>query len=188
VSNAEAVRVVRAVGGPFPEEWQMRGSTWIAAVILVGWTGRVEAQATVPAGTVIPVTLDQAVSLDLKDAGKSYGARIARPVTLAGGTLIPAGSAARVTTRKPSGKPKQAQALLAEITVNGRAYAVVSQPARVEGGATAASQAKTAGAVGVTVKGAPTTGPTYVNVSATARRLDAGAKLGFALAQALSLK
>jgi hypothetical protein len=74
-------------------------------------------------------------------------------VSLAGGTVLPAGTPARVTTNKPSGKPKQAQTLLAEVTVNGRVYAVLSQPARVEGSAAASSQAKAAGAVGVTVKG-----------------------------------
>jgi hypothetical protein len=166
----------------------MRRLTWLAAMVLVGWSVRVEAQATVPAGTVLPVTLDQAVSLELKDAGRSYRARIARAVTLSGGTVIPAGTAARVTTKKPSGKPKQTQALLAEITVKGKAYPVSSQPARVEGGSAAASQAQAAGAVGVTVKGSSTSGPAYVNVSPTAKRLDAGARLGFALARTLSLQ
>jgi hypothetical protein len=155
---------------------------------LIACVGRLEAQATVPAGTVLPVTLDEAVSLDLKDAGKSYRGRIARDVTLGGGTVIAAGTPARVTTAKPSGKPKQAQALLAEVTVNGKAYAVPSQPARVEASAAASSQAKAAGAVGVTVKGSATTGPSYVAVSPTAKRLAAGSRLGFALARTLSLQ
>jgi hypothetical protein len=32
----------------------MRRLTWLAAMMLVGWSVRVEAQATVPAGTVLP--------------------------------------------------------------------------------------------------------------------------------------
>ncbi|HEX5818394.1 MAG TPA: hypothetical protein VFY20_05940 [Gemmatimonadales bacterium] len=165
-----------------------RRLTWLATAALVACVGHLEAQATVPAGTVLPVTLDEAVSLELKDAGKSYRARIARDVTLAGGTVIPAGTPARVTTKKPAGKPKTAQALLAEVTVNGKAYPVPSQPARIEGSAAASNQAKAAGAIGVTVKGNSTAGPTYVAVSPTTKRLAAGAKLGFALARTLALQ
>lgn len=165
-----------------------RRLTWLAAVALMACVGRLEAQATVPAGTVLPITLDEAVSLELKDAGKSYRARIARDVTLAGGTVIPAGTPARVTTKKPGGKPKTAQALLAEVTVNGKVYPVPSQPARIEGSAAASNQAKAAGAIGVTVKGSSTAGPTYVAVSPTTKRLAAGAKLGFALARTLALQ
>jgi hypothetical protein len=166
----------------------MRRMVWMALLACTAWSGPVAAQSTVPAGTVLPVTLDETVSLELKDAGKSYRARLARAVTLAGGTVIPAGAPARVTTTKPAGKPKQAQAVLAEITVGGKAYAVPSQAARIEASAAASGQASAAGAVGVKVKGSQASGPTYVNVSSSAKRLNAGSKLRFALSRSLSLQ
>jgi hypothetical protein len=168
----------------------VRRTLWLVAMALSVWTGRVSAQAVLPSGTVIPITLDEAVSLELKDAGKSYRARVARPVTVAGGTVIPAGAPARVVTRKPSGKPKQTQAFLAEVTVGGKAYQVPSQAARVEGSQQGAASAQAAGALGVSVSGgqAAAAAPTYVTVSPSAKRLQAGARLGFGLTRQLSLQ
>lgn len=143
-----------------------------------------------PAGTVLPVQLEEAVSLDPKNAGKSYAAHIARAVTLNGGTVIPAGTAARVTTRKPATKnAKQAPAVLAELTLNGKVLAVPSRAARVEASPQAASAGKSAGALGVKVGGSQGAGGrTYVNVSPSVRQLDAGATLGFALERPLALQ
>jgi hypothetical protein len=168
----------------------MRRATWLIMTALSVWTARASAQRVVPSGTVIPITIDETVSLDLKDAGKSYRARVARPVVVAGGTVIPAGAPARVVTRKPSGKPKQTQAFLAEVTVGGKAYQVPSQAARLEASRQGAAAGEAAGALGVSVSGgqAATGAPTYVNVSASAKRLQSGARLGFGLTRQLSLQ
>jgi len=171
----------------------MRRMGWTAGFALALLAGQSEAQSTtVPAGTVLPVQLDETVSLDPKLAGKSYRAHIARQVTLSGATVIPAGTAAKVTTRMPTaGNAKQAQAVLAEITLNGRAIAVPSQAARIESSPSASGQKKAAGAMGVKPSGAPASTaavPTYVAVSTSAKQLAAGAKLGFPLERALSLQ
>jgi len=163
---------------------------WLIMTALLAWTARVSAQGVVPSGTLIPITLDETVSLELKDAGKSYRARVARPVMVAGGTVIPAGVPAKVVTRKPSGKPKQTQAFLAEVTVGGKAYRVPSQAARVEGSQQGAASAQAAGALGVSVSGgqAAAAAPVYANVSPSTKRLQAGARLGFGLTRQLSLQ
>ena len=83
----------------------------------------------VPAGTVLTVTIDQALSSKNSKAGQSFLATVAQPVTVHGKTAIPKGSSVTgtVVTAKEKGKIKgegQLGISLVNITIRGKNYPI----------------------------------------------------------------
>lgn len=83
----------------------------------------------VPAGTALVVTVDQALSSKTSQAGQTFLATLARPVTIEGGTAIPKGSSVTgtVITAKEKGKIKgegELSLALTSITVRGKNYTI----------------------------------------------------------------
>jgi hypothetical protein len=86
---------------------------------------------TLPAGTQISVTLAQALSSKTSNAGDTFDATVAAPVSVEDHVVIPAGSAASgtVTDAKPLGRFKGGASLairLDSIRVDGRTYEVAT--------------------------------------------------------------
>src|SRR5262249_15167624 len=85
------------------------------------------AAITVPAGTELTVTVDQKLSSKTSEAGQSFMATVAQPVTVDGRTAIPKGSSAsgKVLRAKQKGKIKGEGELaitLTSVTVRGKNY------------------------------------------------------------------
>jgi BON domain len=83
----------------------------------------------VPAGTALVVTMDQALSSKTSQAGSTFLATLAQPVTINGKSAIPKGSSATgtVITAKAKGKIKgegQLAIALTSITVRDRNYSI----------------------------------------------------------------
>lgn len=81
----------------------------------------------VPSGTSLTVTVDQALSSKTSQAGQTFLATLARPVTIDGKTAIPKGSSitGTVITAKEKGKIKgegQLALALTGITIHGKNY------------------------------------------------------------------
>lgn len=85
------------------------------------------AELVVPAGTEITVTVDQKLSSKTSEAGQSFMATVAQPVTIDGRTAIPKGSSVsgKVLRAKEKGKIKGEGELaitLTSVTVRGKNY------------------------------------------------------------------
>jgi BON domain-containing protein len=83
----------------------------------------------VPAGTSLTVTVDQALSSKTSQAGQTFLATLARPVSLDGVTAIPKGSGVTgtVITAKQKGKIKgegELSIALTSITIRGQNYSI----------------------------------------------------------------
>lgn len=83
----------------------------------------------VPAGTVLTVRLGQAVGSKISSPGQTFTATVASPVTVEGGTVVPAGATASgtVVDAKPLGRFKGGAVLqlrLTSITVHGVEHSV----------------------------------------------------------------
>jgi BON domain len=83
----------------------------------------------VPSGTTLTVRVRRALSSKTSQAGETFRATLARPVTVGGITAIPAGAAIRgtVVSAKSKGKIKGEGELtlaLTSITVNGQTYKI----------------------------------------------------------------
>lgn len=65
-------------------------------------------EVTIPAGTSLPIVLDTSIGSDTSRVEEPVSAHLARPVTLHGETVLPAGSRVGgvVTDAKPSGRVK----------------------------------------------------------------------------------
>jgi hypothetical protein len=86
---------------------------------------------SVPAGTVLTVSLDSEVSSKTNNSGDRFEASLAEPVTLDGETAIPAGARATgtITDAKSAGRFKGGASLaltLDAITVHGQRYQIES--------------------------------------------------------------
>jgi hypothetical protein len=85
------------------------------------------AQIVVPAGTEMTVTVDQKLSSKTSEAGQSFMATVAQPVTVEGRTAIPKGSSVsgKVLRAKAKGKIKGEGELaitLTSVTIRGKNY------------------------------------------------------------------
>src|SRR6476660_3736963 len=85
------------------------------------------APIVVPAGTELTVTVDQALSSKKSQAGQTFMATVAQPVTMEGRTAIPKGSSVRgkVLTAKAKGKIKgegELSITLTSVTIRGKNY------------------------------------------------------------------
>jgi hypothetical protein len=84
---------------------------------------------TVPEGTVIPVTLDQALSSEDNRTGDDFDASVSAPIVVDGKTVIPKGARARgrIVESKASGRlnnPARLELTLTSIEVGGTRYDV----------------------------------------------------------------
>ena len=85
------------------------------------------APIVVPAGTELTVTVDQALGSKTSQAGQTFMATVAQPVTLEGRTAIPKGSSVsgKVLTAKAKGKIKgegELSITLTNVTIRGKNY------------------------------------------------------------------
>jgi BON domain len=89
------------------------------------------AEIVVPAGTDVTVTVDQKLSSKTSEAGQSFMATVAQPVTVDGRTAIPKGSSVsgKVLRAKAKGKIKGEGELaitLTSVTIRGKNYALAT--------------------------------------------------------------
>jgi hypothetical protein len=89
------------------------------------------AKIVVPAGTGVTVTVDQKLSSKTSEAGQSFMATVAQPVTVDGRTAIPKGSSVsgKVLRAKAKGKIKGEGELaitLTSVTIRGKNYALAT--------------------------------------------------------------
>ncbi len=93
-----------------------------------------QASGTIPAGTRIPVVIDQSVSSKTAKAGQTISATIAQDVTVGGKVVIPKGSAAKLTVSsvQASGRlstPAKLYLRLRTVTVGGKTYTFATNSA-----------------------------------------------------------
>lgn len=92
----------------------------------------------VPAGTMVPVTLDQALSSATNNAGDGFDATVSAPITVDGATVIPQGSRVRgvIVDAESSGRlhnPGRLELTLTSIEVGGTRYDIDTSDARRSG-------------------------------------------------------
>ncbi len=93
-----------------------------------------QASGTIPAGTKIPVVLDQTVSSKTAKAGQTVSGTVAQDVTVGGKVVIPKGSAAKliVSSAQASGRlstPAKLYLRLHTVTVGGKTYTFATSSA-----------------------------------------------------------
>ncbi len=86
-------------------------------------------ELTIPAGTKIPVTLDESISSGQQRSGDKFSATVQAPVVVEGKTIIPKGARAtgRIVEARASGRlttPARLQIALDSVEVQGRSYAL----------------------------------------------------------------
>jgi outer membrane lipoprotein SlyB len=165
----------------------------------------------VPEGTVISVTLDQALSSEDNRTGDDFDASLSAPIVVDGKTVIPKGARAwgRIVESKSSGRlksPARLELTLTSIEVGGTRYDVDTSDTRSVGknhnkrnlifigGGTAAGAvvgAIVGGGVGAAVGAAVGAGGGTAAAAATGKmqvRLPAETRLSFPLSQPLTIQ
>ena len=166
---------------------------------------------TVPVGTVIPVTLDQALSSEDNRTGEDFDASVSAPIVVDGKTIIPKGARAqgRIVESKSSGRlktPARLELTLTSIEVGGTRYDVDTSDTKSVGknhnkrnlifigggtGAGAVVGAIVGGGVGAAVGAAIGAGGGTAAAAATGKmqvRLPAETRLSFPLSQPLIIQ
>ena len=90
------------------------------------------ARVTIPAGTAIPVTLDEEIPIKRDRLGDSFEAHVKRDVVVNGKTVIPAGAPAKVELVQSSETPNAATVRLSEVRVEGEMREVTVGDARAD--------------------------------------------------------
>jgi hypothetical protein len=108
---------------------QIAGTALALGILLVTLAPAVYAQGTVPAGTTIVVTIDQAISSKDATVDEAVPATVADNVVVGGKVVIPKGSAAtvHVASVQPSGRlstPAKLWLRLDSVSVKGKVYSV----------------------------------------------------------------
>ncbi len=165
----------------------------------------------VPEGTMIPVTLDQALSSEDSNSGDGFDASVSAPVVVGGKTIIPQGARARgvVVEAQSSGRlktPGRLELTLTSIEVDGSRYGIdTSDASRVGkshtkhnvifiGGGTAAGAiigGIVGGGKGAAIGGAIGAGGGTAAAAATGKmevRLPAETRLSFPLSQPVTIQ
>ena len=93
-----------------------------------------QASGTIPAGTKIPVVIDQSVSSKMAKAGQTVTGTVAQDVTVGGIVVIPKGSSAKliVSSVQASGRlstPAKLYLRLRTVTVGGKTYTLATSSA-----------------------------------------------------------
>jgi hypothetical protein len=165
----------------------------------------------VPDGTVIAVTLDQAISSESNRTGDDFDASVSAPISVDGKTVIPKGARAkgRIVEAKSSGRlkdPARLELTLTSIEVGGSSYDIDTSDSKSSGkshtkrnvifigGGTAAGAiigGIVGGGKGAAIGGALGAGGGTAAAAATGKkeiRLPAETKLSFTLSQPVTIK
>lgn len=86
----------------------------------------------IPAGTPIPVTLDDEIPVERDRLGDTFDAHVKRDVVVDGTVAIPAGAPARVKLVESSSTPNAASVRLSEVRVDGEMREVSVGDARAD--------------------------------------------------------
>jgi hypothetical protein len=87
---------------------------------------------TIPAGTDIPVTLDEDVPIEEERVGDTFEAHVTRDVTVKGEVVIPAGSPAEVKLVRSPEKADAATLRLSSVNVDGERRSVNTDVAKAD--------------------------------------------------------
>jgi hypothetical protein len=87
---------------------------------------------TIPAGTDIPVTIDENVALKADQVGNAFPAHVTRDVVVDGSVAIPGGSPASVILVASDERPGAATFRLARVSIGGRMRRVETDVARAD--------------------------------------------------------
>jgi hypothetical protein len=94
--------------------------------------GERDPRVTIPAGTAIPVTLDEEIPIERDRLGDSFGAHVKRDVVVAGEVVIPSGAPAKVKLVESSETPNAATVRLSDVRVEGEMREVTVGDARAD--------------------------------------------------------
>jgi hypothetical protein len=87
---------------------------------------------TIPAGTDIPVTIDENITIKSGEVGNTFPAHVTRDVVVDGSVAIPEGTPAKVILVASDDKPGAATFRLAQVSIGGRARRVETDVARAD--------------------------------------------------------
>ncbi|MGH7630117.1 MAG: YMGG-like glycine zipper-containing protein [Gemmatimonadales bacterium] len=88
--------------------------------------------APIPAGTDIPVTLDQDVRINQKNLNETFDAQVTRDVIVDGDVAIRQGAPAQVRLVRSEENAEQATLRLAEVEIDGEMRSVTTENARAD--------------------------------------------------------
>ena len=124
----------------------MRWTQWTALMSLVGVQLAVAgAGVTIPAGTEIPVTIDENITLKAGEVGNTFPAHVTRDVVVDGSVAIPEGTPADVILVASDEKPGAATFRLARVSIGGRTRRVETDVARADADHSGLTTAKKTG-------------------------------------------
>jgi len=112
----------------------MSRTTWFALPALAALQLLVVAarEPIIPAGTDIPVTIDENVALKREQFGNTFEAHVTRDVVVDGSVVIPAGADASVLLVESEDTPGAATFRLAEVSIGGSMRRVATDVARAD--------------------------------------------------------
>jgi hypothetical protein len=100
---------------------------------------------TIPAGTEIPVTIDESIALKADQVGNTFSAHVTRDVVVDGSVAIPGGTPANVILVASDERPGAATFRLARVSIDGRMRRVETDVARADAAHSGLSTAKKTG-------------------------------------------
>jgi hypothetical protein len=100
---------------------------------------------TIPAGTDIPVTIDESITLKGDQVGNTFSAHVTRDVVVNGSVAIPGGTAANVILVASDERPGAATFRLARVSIGARMRHVQTDVARADAAHSGLSTAKKTG-------------------------------------------
>jgi hypothetical protein len=100
---------------------------------------------TIPAGTDIPVTIDEGITLKADQVGNIFPAHVTRDVVVDGSVAIPGGAPANVILIASDGKPGAATLRLARVSIDGTMRRIETDVAHADGSQSGLNTAKKTG-------------------------------------------
>jgi hypothetical protein len=100
---------------------------------------------TIPAGTDIPVTIDEGITLKADQVGNIFPAHVTRDVVVDGSVAIPGGAPANVMLVASDGNPGAATFRLARVSIDGTMRRIETDVARADGAQSGLNTAKKTG-------------------------------------------
>jgi hypothetical protein len=107
--------------------------------------GHVTMALTIPAGTDIPVTIDENITLKSDQVGNTFPAHVTRDVVVDGSVAIPEGTPANVILVASDERPGAATFRLARVSIGGRMRHVETDVARADAAHSGLSTARKTG-------------------------------------------
>lgn len=121
------------VGGPAAAQGRPQDSYFLAdAPIPVPRTALAAANVEIPAGTPIPVRLDEEVPLSKDRIGDTFDAHVTRDVKVDGHVVIPSGSDAKVRLTESREKADAATLRLTEVEIHRDLHQVTATDAKAD--------------------------------------------------------